>query len=263
MLAFSTLACPEWSFAEAIDAAVRFGYGGVELRVINSSTDLLAESELQGTRLAESARRAADAGVRVVGIGTGAVLHGTKGNERRAAIENVVAHLELAQKLGASFLRVFGDRVQTGATREHTEGWILEGLDAIATELRGSGVQALLETHGDFAAPDELRFLDATPVLWDPVNAFVAHGTAPLLSTALNVQHVHVKDVRRGPAGAWNFVVPGTGEFPLQEMREELRRVKYEGAISFEWERFWHKELSPAEDVLPRFVRWAKEAGWA
>ena len=34
-LAFTTLACPDWSLPQVIDAARRYGYDGVELRLLD------------------------------------------------------------------------------------------------------------------------------------------------------------------------------------------------------------------------------------
>src|SRR5260370_17040252 len=36
-LAFSTLACPGWSLEEAVDAAVKVGYAGLELRLLDGA----------------------------------------------------------------------------------------------------------------------------------------------------------------------------------------------------------------------------------
>src|SRR5258708_1382693 len=37
-LAFSTLACPDWSLERVVEAAGQYGYGGVELRLIDGET---------------------------------------------------------------------------------------------------------------------------------------------------------------------------------------------------------------------------------
>jgi len=37
-LAFTTLACPDWSVPQVIDAARRYGYDGVELRLVDART---------------------------------------------------------------------------------------------------------------------------------------------------------------------------------------------------------------------------------
>ena len=39
---FSTLACPDWSWGEIASNAAAYGYGGVEVRMIEGQTDLLA-----------------------------------------------------------------------------------------------------------------------------------------------------------------------------------------------------------------------------
>ena len=57
-LAFSTLACPEWRFEEAVDAAVRFGYRGLELRLLDGEVVQPSLPEREIVRIAEALHRA-------------------------------------------------------------------------------------------------------------------------------------------------------------------------------------------------------------
>jgi sugar phosphate isomerase/epimerase len=252
------LACPEWSLKEAMKAACRYGYDGVELRVLKGSVDLLAQSELRGDGLGESAARLQDAGVAVPCIGTGACLHWPDAGRRRQEMEVVLQHVEMAQALSCPALRVFGDRIQAGTEREETERWITEGMEELQRRMRGAGVQVLLETHGDFASREQLRFLSGgCGLIWDPANAFAQEEETPAISQEMEtrIQHVHVKDMQRRD-GSYAHVLPGEGDFPLRTMLKELRRIRYQGFVSFEWERHWHPELAPAEVALPFFVEW-------
>jgi len=256
---FSTLACPEWSLACAIEAAERHGYDGVEIRVINGSVDLLSQAELSGDGLRESAARLKDAEIEVPCIGTGACLHWPSALRRQQDIEVVLRHIEMAQSLQAPFLRVFGDRIQDGATRRDTERWITDALNELRSHMQGSGVDVLLETHGDFSSGSQLEFLgEECGLIWDPANTFADMGGQPVISSSIRTQirHVHVKDLVRCTNRTYAFKLPGDGEFPLQLMLGELRRIRYDGFVSFEWERHWHPELAPPETALPVFTEW-------
>lgn len=258
-ISFSTLACPDWSLAQMIEAARVYGYQGIELRALNGSVDLLEQAELRGDGLRESAQQLRDAGVEVPCVGTGMCLHWPAAR-RQQEIETALRYVEMAQALGSRALRVFGDRIQAGATREETERWIAEGLVELQQRTAGTGVRVLLETHGDFASCEQLRFLEGRcGLIWDPANAFAQEGEAPEIAPEMEseIEHVHVKDVVRS-GGRCVHVLPGRGEFPLATMLGELRRVGYEGFVSFEWERYWHPELAAAEVALPFFVEWWK-----
>jgi hypothetical protein len=38
-----------------------------------------------------------------------------------------------------------------------------------------------------------------------------------------------------------------------------MGQVKYDGFVSFEWEKKWHPEIAGAEIALPHFTRWFRK----
>ena len=50
-LAFTTLACPAWSFEQVADAAGRYGYEGLELRLLDGDVITPALSAEQQARI--------------------------------------------------------------------------------------------------------------------------------------------------------------------------------------------------------------------
>ena len=38
-----------------------------------------------------------------------------------------------------------------------------------------------------------------------------------------------------------------------------MGQIKYDGFISFEWEKKWHPEIADPEIALPHFTRWFRE----
>jgi hypothetical protein len=67
-LAFSTLACPDWSLVEVVERCRGYGYDGVEVRQIAGQTDLLQVGELAASRHAELRRALRQAGVSICGL---------------------------------------------------------------------------------------------------------------------------------------------------------------------------------------------------
>jgi glucosamine-6-phosphate deaminase len=268
-LSFSTLGCPAWTLPAVIDAAGRLGYDGVELRFLENDDALWARPELTGAGLRESIARLRDAGLEVSCVDTRSFFHHPEAPARAAALDEAERSIELAARLGAPGIRVFGDCVQEGQDRETTRGWIAEALARLGETARPQGVEVWIESHGDFAiARDTLSVLPAdraagVGVLWDPANAFEA-GEAPadgLAALGDRVRHVHLKDVARqtmeGGRRGWVPRLPGRGEFGPERVLGALRARGYDRWVSFEWEKRWHPALEEPEVALPHFVRWA------
>ena len=267
-LSFSTLACPAWSLGRVLDAAGRLGYDGVELRFLEGDDALWARPELTGSGLAETRARLRDGGLAVSCVDTRSFFHHPEPAAREAARAEAERALELAARLGAAGIRVFGDRIQPGQDRPSTRGFIAEALARLADAAQACGVEVWIESHGDFArAADTLGVLEGLPssavgVLWDPANAFEA-GEAPAEELAAldgRVRHVHLKDLARTTgrgAREWTPVLPGRGEFHPERVLALLQERGYERWVSFEWEKRWHPQIEEAEIALPHFLRWA------
>jgi glucosamine-6-phosphate deaminase len=267
-LSFSTLGCPSWSLARVIDVAGREGYEGVELRFLEGDDALWARPELSGSGRRDTQSRLRDAGLAVSCVDTRSYFHDLDAHARARACEEAARSLDLAAALGAKGIRVFGDRIQPGADRAATRGWIADALQALARAGERMGVQVWIESHGDFArAADTRSVLEGVSasagVVWDPANAFEA-GEPPADAPALlgeRLRHVHVKDVKRASGGgggpAWTPVLVGEGDFPAAEVLAILHRRGYDGFVSFEWEKRWHPGIEEPEVALPHFMRWA------
>lgn len=52
----------------------------------------------------------------------------------------------------------------------------------------------------------------------------------------------------------WHYVVPGTGELPLDESLSLLTKSGYDGWLLFEHEKRWHSNLTEPEEIFPQFV---------
>lgn len=267
-LAFSTLGCPSWPLARALDAASRLGYDGVELRFVEGDDALWARAELTGAGLRETIARLADAGLAVPCVDTRSFFHAPDPAARRAALEEAARTAEVAAHLGARGIRVFGDRVQPGADLAATRGFVVEALGGLRDRLRGTGVEVWLETHGDFATAAATRTLleeagsEGLGAVWDPANAFSEFAEEPeagAIALGPFLRHVHLKDVRRPPGGKvpWPPALPGRGDFPAARVLEWLTTAGGDRWVSFEWEKRWHPEIEEPEVALPHFLRWA------
>ncbi|MBS1822327.1 MAG: sugar phosphate isomerase/epimerase [Acidobacteria bacterium] len=263
---FSTLACPDWDLQQILSAARDYGYDGVELRVVSRELDLWNLPAFKPSSIAATRASVEDRGLVVAAIGSSACFHSADSAERERNLDSALRIAEIAAGLKAPAVRVFGDRIQPGSTRLQAMHWIAESLAGLSSRLAGSGVQVWLETHGDFASAEEVAALfaliddTAVGIIWDPANAFAQMGEAPRLPPTLvsRVRHVHVKDLRRDGPDSFRYALTGDGEFPFGTMFGELTAARFDGFVSFEWEKHWHPELVAPEIALPHFMRWWK-----
>ena len=140
---FSTLGCPDWGWNDLLTFGPQFGYDGVEIRLLERDTDLLARPEFQRRRLAARRRELADAGFSVCGLASSVRFDDSDQRERDRQFDIGKAYLELAAELGASFVRVFGDVLPDGveaAGRIRAIDHIADGVQLVgqlAGEVRG------------------------------------------------------------------------------------------------------------------------------
>jgi len=266
-LAFTTLGCPRWDWSTILRRASAWGYAAVELRGIQGEMDLTKRPEFSEGQLPASLRELDAAGLRLAGLGASARLHDPEGSVRAAQLDEGRRFIDLAHRLKAPFVRVFGDKVVAGQTREATVQRVISGLRALGRHAQGSGVKVLLESHGDFCdSPTLLEVLEGAKLrsvglLWDTHHTFVTGQEPPsrtLDQLERYLRHTHLKDSRPEGQGV-RYVLTGTGTVPVREIVRQLVRRKYRGYFSFEWEKAWHPTLEEPEVALPHFATVMRE----
>jgi sugar phosphate isomerase/epimerase len=266
-ISFSTLACPDWSVQQIVQIAANCGYDGVELRFVEGE-DSLWKLPAFTHDLSETKMLLNDHRLAIPCVDTSCRFHWVEEQERKRWIEEGQRMSDLAAELKSPGIRVFGDTIQPQADRASTKAWIAESIQTLAEKVEPRGIQVWLETHGDFSSSAATKAIitgtkaDNTGVIWDPVNSFIAENEQPSDGAAAlgsTIKHVHVKDVTRS-SRCWTYNLPGTGQFPLNELLESLRVLQYDSFLSFEWEKKWHPELADAEIALPHFANWFHRA---
>jgi sugar phosphate isomerase/epimerase len=266
-VSFSTLACPDWTLAQAVKLAASSGYDGLELRFLEGEDSLWKLAAFQGAGLTQSKRMLDGDALAVSCVGTSCRFHSPDAAERQHWVEEGKRMAELAAALGSPAIRIFGDKIQAGDDRESTRGWIADGIRRLVKEVEPHGVAVWLETHGDFASSAEtlqtLRVAghDDVGVVWDPANAFTEGKEDPVPAARKfgnKLRHVHLRDLDCH-GGEWSPALTGEGKFPLPAIVSELRRLNYGGFVSFEWEKKWRPELAEADVAVPQFAEWFRQ----
>lgn len=266
-LAFSTLGCPHWELRQIIAAARSLGYDGIELRAVGGSLDLLSRTEFAQAQLATTRAYFENEGLAICCVDTSCVFHSPDANERAHQVKIALAHAKLAAKLGAPLIRVFPDKIQSGAQREETRDWIAACLREVAQRMP-EGVAIGFETHGDFARAEfaaEIVTLAHHPhvkLIWDIANSAAAGDDIQHAARVVQpyLAHVHLRDAKP-VAGSehWLPVLAGGGRVSFVEAVTALTELNYDGFISFEWEKYWRPEIAEPEVALPDFINAMRE----
>lgn len=205
-LCFSTLACPDWTWADILRYGPQFGYQGVEIRLLERETDLLARPEFQPDQLANRLKELDAAQFAVAGLGSSVRFDYLDAGVREQQMEIGRRYIDLAHQLRSRFVRVFGDVFTAGQEapgREQVLLQVVEGLTALGHYAEPRGVLVLMETHGDFAATQWMQTVmervnhPAVGVLWDTHHPWRFYNEE--LSETFNrlrpwIRHTHWKD---------------------------------------------------------------------
>jgi sugar phosphate isomerase/epimerase len=261
-LAFSTLGCPKWPWARVLEQAAQMGYAAIELRGIEGQMDLTKRPEFTGSTVGRSVKDLEALGLRISDLGASARMHESDPATRAAQMDEGRRFIDLAHRLGAPYVRVFGDKVPAGESKATTLPRVIDGLRTLGEHAKGSGVGIIIESHGDFTdSPTLVELLKGAAMpnvalLWDAHHTFVAGKEDPATtwkSVGSYVRHTHLKDSK--PEGtAIRYVLTGAGTVPVRETVAVLARNGYRGYYGFEWEKAWHPEIEEPEVALPHYA---------
>lgn len=251
-LAFTTLACPVWTFEQVADAAVRNGYAGLELRLLDGEVITPALSADQQARIR---RVSADHGLELCCLDTS-----LKVADPAASLDEGYGYLELAAALGTPLIRVFGG-APAGEALETAAARAGERLVALAERGRSLGIRVALETHDSFAAGRSVAAAlasvadDYAGALWDTLHPVrvgeTAEETLDLIEARL--LHMHIKDGNVQP-NINECRLLGEGTVPVQAILRALAARGYDGWLAVEWEKKWQPQIAEPEVALPQYA---------
>lgn len=254
-IAYSTLACPDWSLEEAAAAAKRYGYDGLELRLLDGQ---LLSPDMPDDQRKRVTRVLADAEVELPVVDTSVRLT----SDDSTTDDDLARWCDVVAGWKTPMFRVFGGHLPEGLDAEGATARAAERLRRVAPHAEKLAVQIVLETHDAFrSAASVAAILDqvdspAIGVVWDIANSWQTGDTPPQVWELLGerIAHVHVKDI--GPAGdePRAHVMLGDGQVPTREALAVLAKHGYNGWLSVEWEKKWHPELPEPDVALPHHM---------
>lgn len=263
-LAFSTLGCPAWSLPQVIEGAQRYGYDGVELRLLDG--EIITPALPRGER--DRVRQAfAGAGLPICCLDS-SIRVATGENPAGVAAE-LRAFLELAHEWGAPLIRVFAGPWPEGRPAGEVYDAIAELVGGVVQDAERLGVGIALETHDSMssalAVAEVLRRVPspAFGALWDTHHPYRMGESPEQVLDVLGerILHFHVKDANRNEAArtGWDLVLLGEGEVPVRESLTALLGRGYDGWVAVEWEKKWHPHIPDPEVALPQHAGLLRE----
>jgi sugar phosphate isomerase/epimerase len=253
-IAFSTLACPEWTVDEVVDRASVLGYDAIEWR--GGPEGHVRVDWLPDRRRA--LREAMDArGLRSLAVTAYTSFVSPVADARRANLDVLLRHLELAANLEAPFVRAFVGAREDDAPLERLVLRAAEPLSIAAAAAESLGASICLEPHDDFVSARATASVvtavghRALGVVWDVANAWEVGEPPDVGASTLGawIRYLHLKDGWRS-GDTWQLTDFGEGNVPLREALALLAQRGQLPPLSVEWERPWHPELAPAADAL-------------
>lgn len=260
-LAFSTLGCPNWELSKILEFAKANGFAAVELRGLLGSLDLPSRPEFAADQIAQTKLKITSSGIKIACVSSSTELHIADPAKRAAGIADGKRFIDLAEQLGAPYVRVFGNKFE-GGTREEVIARVSAGMQEMAEYSGPRGVTVIIESHGDFVdSPTLKEVLEGAKsqyvgLLWDAHHTFVDGHEQPAQTVAELgkwIRHTHLKDSVADGSGR-KYVLTGKGEVPVKAQVEALQRIGYKGYYCFEWEKVWHADLLEPEVAFPQYV---------
>lgn len=135
----------DWDLPTLIKNCQQTGFAGVELRTTHKHG---VEPSLGSQNRRDVAKRFADSGVELVGLGTTCEYHAADPAELQKNIDETKAFVRLCHDVGGSGVKVRPNGLPAGVPVARTIEQIGKSLDEVAEFGAGYGVEIRLEIHG-------------------------------------------------------------------------------------------------------------------
>ena len=258
-LAFTTLGCPDWTFAQILDNAQKMGFKGIEIRGIEGEMNVAKIKYFQPSQWRDTKKRLEDHDLKIINLGSSANFHDPA--KWDAGLQEAKEAIDMAESIGVPLVRIFGDKIPE-ADREKTLQLIAKGWTEVYRYSEGKNVTPMVEVHGDFNCVDNFKAVfkyfqhPKFSVLWDIEHSYKVYEDNFLEFFGFIRKYtklVHIKDTKKID-GQWKLQRIGAGSIPIAMHVALLAASNYDGYLSFEWEKKWHPELDDCSVAFPEYV---------
>lgn len=241
--AFSNLPCMQLGGTELIELCRKYNIDGVEIRANNDGSFVY------------------DKNLNITDIGTGICISDYSSKQIETAKELLSKDIPAIRVFLGHFRKRYTD-----PKKEISYDGIVRELQDMC-DLCDKGIW--VETHNEFATGKVLKKLISDvnrknlKIIWDIVHP-IEDGESPYEtwnSIGDSIAHVHIKDGKKNEDPDWHdyFYTPlGSGELPIAEIIDILKKNNFEGYLSLEWESPWRNELKSLnfsiDEILQKYV---------
>ena len=263
-LAFSTLGCPDFDWADIYSMAKDFGFSGIEMRGLGDNIFSINARPFQKENLPKTIELLQKKHLEISCLSSGCALKFAE--KREETLEELRRYMDLAAELHTPYIRVLGD-LTAAPDGEVDDELVLSSLQALIPYAEKKGVTLLVETNGVYADTARLRELlnriesDNIGALWDIHHPYRYAGESPettVQNLGAYIKYTHAKDsvVENGKTV---YKIMGEGDLPMHAIMRALRSINYEGYVSLEWLKRYAPDLSDPGIVFPHFANYMEQ----
>lgn len=241
-ICLTSAVAPQWSAQQLVDAALKYGYAGVELSAgagCQHGVELEAgESDLRKVREIFS-----DSGLGIACLGTPVSFHAAEPEARQKALQELERYIEIADVLATPYVRIFGGEIPASIEVAGAADYISDCLAEAASFAEQRSATLLVETFGTFRNSRFLReiikqvYSPRLQALWNVPETI--RGLEPVADTfdslCDHIKHVHLADYEyfeeRTAVAPSEF---GEGFVPIAQAIETLADGGYSGYLAFD-----------------------------
>ncbi len=258
-ISFSTLACPDFSWTDIYSMAKDFGFDGIEIRGLGADIFSVKAQPFTDAQLPNTVAKLKSLKLEIPILSSAACLKFADKAEETE--QEITEYMELAEKLGTSFIRILAD-LEPNPCGEVDDDYIIAQLKKLAVSAEKYNVTLLVETNGVYCDTKRLRkVLDAVgsrkvAALWDMHHPYRFADEQPedtVANLGEYIKYTHTKDSVIID-GRVEYKLMGEGDMPIKRCLDALKSINYNGYVSLEWVKRWANNLCDAGVVVPHYA---------
>ncbi|MFH0962803.1 MAG: sugar phosphate isomerase/epimerase family protein, partial [Planctomycetota bacterium] len=239
--AFMTFSCPDLSLDQVLALAKRYGYDGIEPRLVSNHAHGI-EWDTTPAQRKDTRKRVKDSGIALACLATSSTFADPAQAEN--SVHDTRKAIDLAADLGCLALRVFGGSLPKDVDRKKAIDSLVRSLSALADQARNAAVTVCVETHDDWCDPKHLATVmrqvnhPAIAVNWDIMHPVRRAGVTIEDSFAVLrpwIRHIHFHDGVTEPGDKLVLQPIGRGMIDHRAAVRLLLAADYNGYLSGEW----------------------------
>ncbi len=237
-----------YTFDNFLDSAKEIGFKAYELSTAPGAHQGTLQWDDKGVEGIK--KKSSSLGLEIYALGGYTNFVRVTAEELKEEVKKVVRYLDIAEKLGAKVIRVFGGEPNPHIPESQWVDLIVKGLKECASEAEKKGIYLGLENHGYITnnAELELKILEKVDspfvrLTVDTSNYYWYGHDLPTIErfyklVAPYCVHTHLKDgsVKQGIRDKYISLALGEGELPLKLFLDELLSSGYDGPLCIEYE---------------------------